>query len=273
MAEASATVRDIMHIERDPFGPPIAKSILLHIVLGGALAALIYLNVQFHGEEWGSKAPPGAIQATLVQSAASIPLPQNAPPTPNVLATQLPSPAPAPPSHASIPEQQPTAIPILARQPKLKPKERPHLASPKHAQPVKQQHRARYGEAQATQLPHAANNAPVANTNPVNVNNGNFAARFPWYVQMITRTVQQYWYTQDIAGSTPYGSQVSVTFVISRDGSVSDIAIATPSSSPTLNSSAVQAVQRVEAFQALPSEYTGRTVSVEYTFTYSTPSH
>ena len=113
--------------------------------------------------------------------------------------------------------------------------------------------------------------ATAANTSPVNVSNGDFAALSPWYVQMITRAVQQYWYTQDIAAGTPYGSQAVVDFTIHRDGTVSDIRIAQASSSPTLNASALQAVELVGTFQPLPSQYTGRTASVEYTFTYSAP--
>jgi periplasmic protein TonB len=260
----------MMQLEQEPFGPPMAKSLLLHLGLVSALALLLFWNAR-HGLEWGNKGPVGALQVTMVTSSAAIPLPQTAPPTPNVLATQLPSPAPAPPSKATIQEEQQNAIPILARQPKLRPKEERHVYSPKHAQPLNQPHRAEYGEAAPTQLAHAVNNAQAVNTNPVNVNNGEFAARFPWYVQMITRTVQQYWYTQDIASGTPYGSQVVVDFTIHRDGTVSDIRLAEPSSSPTLNMSATQAVQRVGSFQPLPSQYTGSTVSVEYTFTYSTP--
>ena len=263
--------RNTVELEHDPFGAPVAKSLLLHVVLAGLLALLLFINAHFHGEEWGTKGPVGAIQVTMVTSSASIPLPQKAAPTPNVLATQVPSPAPAPPSKATIREQPQNAIPIVARQPKLKPKEKRHVYSPPHAQPLNQQHRARYGEAAPTQLAHAMNNAKAVNSNPVNVNNGAFAARFPWYVQMITRTVQQYWYTQDIASGTPYGSQVAVNFTIHKDGTVSDIRIGQPSSSPTLNASATQAVQRVGTFQPLPSQYTGSTVSVEYTFTYSTP--
>ncbi len=265
--------RNTLQLERDSFGPPMAKSFLLHIGLVGTLALMVYLNGKFRGVEWSSNGPPGAIQATLVNSAAAIPLPQNTPPTPNVLATQMPSPAPAPPAKATIAQQEPDAVPILAREPKLRPKEKPHPASPQHAQPTNQPNRAQYGEAPATQLPHSMSSTTASNTNPVSVNNGDFAARFPWYVDMITRTVQQYWYTQDIGAGTAYGSQVSITFTISRDGSVSDIRIVQPSSSPTLNSSGVQAVQRVGSFRPLPDQYTGRTVSVEYTFTYDQPSH
>lgn len=264
-------VRNVVQLDRDPFGPPMAKSVLLHLGLVGALAVLLYWNAAHRGEMWGNKGPVGAMQVTMVTSSAAIPLPQTAPPTPNVLATQQPSPAPAPPSKETIQQVQQNAIPIQAHQPKLKPKEQPHVASPQHAQPLNQPNRARYGEAAPTQLAHATNNAQAVNTNPVNVSNGEFASRFPWYVQMITRTVQQYWYNQEIASGTPFGSEVVVSFTIHRDGSVSDIRIAQPSSSPTLNSSGVRAVQRVGSFQPLPSQYTGSSVLVAYTFTYSTP--
>lgn len=261
-----------LNIEAEPFGRPAAGSVLLHVLAAGALALLFYVNGHFHGNEWGNNAAPGAIQATLVNSAPAIPLPQVAPPTPNVLATQLPSPAPAPPSKATLPIQQPDAIPIPERRPKLKPVEKPHPASPPTAQPVNQSHRANFGEAAPTQLAHAMDNAPAHNSSPVNVNSGDFASRFPWYVAVITRTVQQYWYTQDIDPHTAYGSQVAVTFTISREGTVSSIHITQPSSSPTLNGSALQAVQRVGSFPPLPEQYTGRTVSVEYTFTYDQPT-
>lgn len=264
--------RNTLQLEREPFGPPVAKSLLLHLGLAGALVALLHLTAQYHGQEWGNKGPAEAIQATLVTSSAAVPLPQTAPPTPNVLATQLPSPAPAPPSKATIQQVQQNAIPIQARQPKLRPKEQRHEYSPPHAQPVQQNHRAKYGEAQATQLSHATVNSPTANANPVNVTNGEFAALFPWYVALIQRTVQQYWYTSEIASSTPYGSQVVVLFTIHRDGAVSDIRIAQPSSSPTLNASAMQAVQRVGSFQPLPGQYTGKTLSVGYTFSNPSPS-
>lgn len=263
--------RNTIQLDRDSFGSPIAKSVLLHLGLVSALALLLYWNAHYHGNQWGSKGPVGALQVTMVTSSAAIPLPQTAPPTPNVLATQLPSPAPAPPSKETIQQIQQNAIPIQAHQPKLRPKEQRHVASPQHAQPLNQPNRAQYGEAAPTQLAHATNNAQAVNTNPVNVSSGEFMARFPWYVQMITRTVQQYWYNQEISAGTPYGSQVVVTFTIHKDGSVSDIRVAQPSSSPTLNSSGVHAVQRVGSFQPLPSQYTGSSVLVGYTFTYSTP--
>jgi protein TonB len=108
----------------------------------------------------------------------------------------------------------------------------------------------------------------------VQVQGGDFAARFPWYVDKITRLVSQNWYRYQIDPSTRWGTQVSVVFTIQRDGSVSFTSITIPqaSASSTLNKTAKEAVQRVGSFGPLPDQYTGRNVSVEYTFTYDQPS-
>jgi protein TonB len=242
--------------------------------LVAAIAALIFVNNKFHGNQWGVNGT-GSIQANLVNSAPSIPLPQIAPPTPNVLATQLPSPAPAPPSKETIPITPPDAIPLAERKPKLRPAPKPEPASPPHAQPLNQQNRANYGEAAPTQLEHANNTNAHSSNSPVSVAGGDFASRFPWYVDKITRLVSQNWYTYQIDSSTHYGSQVSVTFTIQRDGSVifTSINLPQPSSSYSLNKTAKEAVQRVGSFGPLPDQYTGRNVSVEYTFTYDQPAH
>ncbi len=260
---------------REPFGIPVAGSVMLHVAFVGAIALLVFVNARFRGNQWGVNGTEGAIQANLVNSAPSIPLPQLSPPTPNVLATEMPSPSPAPPSKETIPLQQTNAIPIPERKPKLRPAEKPKPASPQHAQPLNQPNRANYGEAAPAQLEHAMNNGPQRNNSPVTVNGGDFASRFPWYVNKITTLVSQNWYRYQIDQSTRYGSQVSVTFLIERDGSVdfTSISIPEPSSSPSLNKTAKEAVQRVGSFGPLPDQYTGRTVSVEYTFTYDQPAH
>ena len=273
-SEDRAMPRSNTQTERDAFGPPMAGSFVLHLAIAGSLILYVWLAGRLHGNEWGNNAPPGAIQATLVSSAPSIPLPQDTPPTPNVLATQTPSPAPAPPAPKAPPVPIPDAIPIVAKQPKVKPKkEKPQPPSPKFAQAVpNQQNRVRYGEAQATQIPHATPGNPTP-ASPVNVNGGDFASKFPWYVSLITRKVSEAWYRQEIDPSTPYGNQVRVMFTISRDGTVHDIHVSQNSPSPTLNSSSLRAVQRVDSFGPLPNQYTGSNVTVEYTFTYDQPAH
>jgi len=261
--------------QREPLGGPALGSVLLHLLFVALIAGLVFINARFRANQWGVNGPQGAIQANLVNSAPSIPLPSITPPTPNVLATEQPSPAPAPPSKETIPITPPDAIPLASRKPKLKPAEKPKPASPQHAQPLNQPDRATYGEAPSTNLTHAMNNAPTRINSPVQVQGGDFASRFPWYVDKITRLVSQNWYTYQIDSSTRYGSQVSVVFTIERDGTVSfsSIQLPAPSPSPSLNKTAREAVQRVGSFGPLPDQYTGRNVSVEYTFTYDQPSH
>jgi protein TonB len=235
---------------------------------------------------WGNQQAPGAIQATLVSSA--LPLPQDTPPTPNVLATETPSPSPAAPQPKieSIPPDDAVPIPTLKPPPpkKEEPKRQETPAkpqpkkvftppAPRYAQPTNQQYRANYGEAAGTQMPRstaAANNGPQ---NPVSMTGGSNGFNYPWYVSLIQSKVSQAWYRQEVNPQTRSGSQAKVTFSIARDGSVSNIRLSGSSGSPTLDSSGLRAVQRVENFSPLPSGYDKSSVSVEYTFTYDLNSH
>lgn len=269
------TERTTFDLEREPFAAPMAKSFGLHLLIVGLAVGYAFLMGRIHGAEWGDNKAPGAIQATLVSSAPSIPLPQDTPPTPNVLATEQPSPAPAPPQPQPVPvTPPPDAIPIPVKAPpKEKTKvEKPTPPAPKHAQPTPLKHRAQYGEAPATQIPHslAQNQGP---STPINITGGGEGFNYPYYVGIIQRKVQQAWYVYEVAGTTPVGSHAKVTFSIARDGTPSNIRISQSSNSPTLDSSAVRAVQRIESFGPLPPGYSKSSVSVEYTFTYDQPAH
>ncbi|MFZ0661506.1 MAG: energy transducer TonB [Acidobacteriaceae bacterium] len=256
--------------------PKVPGSLLLHVAFI-VLAVIGTFATRFiHHNEWGNQLAPGAIQATLVSSAPAIPLPQDTPPTPNVLATEMPSPSPPPPLPAIAPVPPPDAIPIPERKmppPKKKVERRHERPAPKHAQPQPVEHRAQYGEAPATQMPRSLAPTQQGPSNPITVTGGSNGFNYPWYVSVIQRKVSQAWYTQEVDPHTPYGSQVSVTFSISRDGTPSNIRIMRGSGSPTLDSSALRAVQRVENFSPLPSGYSKSSVSVEYTFTYKLSSH
>jgi periplasmic protein TonB len=266
-------VRDTIQLEREPFGAPLTGSLLLHGFVIAFVAIFAFVAGHIHGKEWGNQQAPGAIQATLVSSAPTIPLPQEAPPTPNVLATEQPSPAPAPPQPKVAPAPPPDAIPIPMKQPEKKTPEKKQVQpSPKHAQPQPLQNRAHYGEAPATQIPHSLAGNPGEN-NPISVTGGGQGFNYPYYVGIIQRKVQQAWYLPEIDPRTPAGSQAKVVFSISRDGTPSNIRISQPSGSSTLDSSAVRAVQRVESFGPLPPGYSGSSVSVEYTFSYDQPVH
>jgi protein TonB len=246
----------------------------------GSVFLWAFIQGHIHHDYWGSNEQAGAIQATLVTHAPSIPLPQEQPPTPNVLATETPSPAPTPEAAkpmAATPE--PDAIPIPIKQPaKPKPapikqeapqpiqkaaKEQPNQRQALHPQPVpRQDNRAQYGQA-APQMAHSLTDRqgpPSTVTTP----GGDFGSRFPWYVDVIKRKVAQNGHQQEVDPRTPAAARVYILFNVSRDGAPSAAEVEHTSGSPSLDTACIRAVQRVDTFGPLPPAYTQSSLRVEY---------
>lgn len=264
---------------KEPFGVPVLSSVVLHLACAGLFAGLAFLAGHFHGDLWGNSTPGGAISATLVSSAPALPLPQDHPPSDNVLATEKPSPAPAPPQPKAKQVVEEKAIPISTKQDKAKTAPQksdqkttapPKPTPPGKQQPTKQENRAQYGEGTPSNMARSTPGSSGAN-GPVAAA-GDFGSRFGWYVAIIQRKVRESWYTPEIDPQTQEGREAIVTFTLSRDGSPGNIHIATSSGSPTLDTSAKRAVQRVDTFGPLPPGYTGNSLTVAYTFTYTHPN-
>ena len=252
-----------------PLGGPFAKSALLHVLVIASFLGYAYVHNFFHGSEWGSNSvQEGAIQATLVNSAA-VPLPQDHPPTENVLATETPSAAPALEQQKTEPIPAPESIPIPEKQPPAKPAPKPRAVPPppQKQPPPKPQHKATFGEAAPPNLPRAAQTNPNASSNTVQAG-GDFGSRFGYYVDIIKQRVAQNWLLPEVAAGTPVGATVYIQFSVGRDGSVSGAQIAKSSGSPSLDLSCLHAVQRVDSFPPLPSGYTDRSLNVLYHCTF-----
>jgi protein TonB len=253
----------------DGIGTPFAKSTGLHLLVVGLLVGYGYVHNMLHGSDWGGNyTQQGAIQATLVSS-ASLPLPNEHPPTDNVLATETPSQAPALEEQKTEPLPLPDAIPIPEKVTPVKPKEKekPKPPAPPVHQPPKVQNKANFGEAAPANIPRSQA-ANTASNSPNAVTGGDFGARFGWYVDVIKRKVAGVWYLREVDPSTAAGATVYIQFTVSRDGSPGNVSIATPSSSPTLNYSCLHAVQRVDTFGPLPSGYNESSLNVLYHCTY-----
>jgi periplasmic protein TonB len=258
---------------------PMMAAALLHL---GAAIALIAWSVWFttqHGNQWGGAvSASGAVQATLVSNAPSIPIPSPQTPTDNVLATETPSPAPAPPAAETQPQTPPPdAIPIPEKVTPPKPAQKPQPL-PAQAKPApkvetqartkplpipRPENRATFGEAAPANIPRATTN--TAGAGPVSVM-GDFGSRFGWYVDVIKRKAGQNWYRAEVDPRTPVGTRVFVTFDIARDGSPSHVRIEKSSGSASLDSSALRAIQRVDTFGPLPGGYNQSSLNVEYYF-------
>ncbi len=279
-------------LDRDPdsFGKYTARSLALHLAIVASIAIYAFIQAHLHHNSWGANETQGAIEATLVSNAPAIPLPQDLPPTPSVLATPTPSVAPAPTAEQpkSVQQPEPDAIPIPIKeppksvppkkvaqnQPPPKPQPRQPLDSRANRYPSPVPSRpntAQYGEA-APQTRSSMNTNQGPN-NPVNIKGGDFGSQFPYYVDIIRRTVARNWYQQEVQPSTPAGTRVFLNFSVARDGSPSSIHIETPSGSPSLDTSCLRAVQRVDTFGPLPAGYNQSSISVEYYCEYSGANH
>jgi protein TonB len=147
--------------------------------------------------------------------------------------------------------------------PKVAPKETPQ--PPKHVQPVPPQpQKAATGDTGGIRIPQATMELKNG-TASMSVQNRTFGARFAYYVNIVNRMVAQNWYTQEADPIASNGKSVTIVFDINREGIPSNARIETRSGSPTLDTSAMRALQRVDGFGPLPQ---GDHITVEYTFNY-----
>jgi protein TonB len=244
----------------DNFGGNFAGSLLLH---GLAFAAIFGWAFLFRAHNnWGENASSvGAIQATMV---ASLPLPPKQPTNDNnVLTSETPSPAPIQNKEQTQPPPKPDELAIpdkFKKPPKTAEKAAP--APPKHIQQTPPQTKAASGETSGMRI--AESTTDVRNgTASVSVEDRTFGARFAYYIKIVNTKVAQNWYTGEADPRTSNGRSVTLVFDIDRSGAPSNVRIETPSGSPTLDQSAVHAVQRVDGFGPLPQ---GNQITVEYTF-------
>ncbi len=265
----------------DRLGGGIAVAVGLHALLAVALVGAAYLS-RTNPDRWGEhSASVGAIQASMV---SSIPLPPRAKPVEKqVLASEDVNQAPLPPPKAATqPPPKPTDILIKAKTPEPAKPAPVHSANPakpdvkaepteappvKHPQPAPESPKARTGETTATQLPEAISQSKNG-TATATVEDRTFGARYAYYLRGVSQRVSQDWYSQEADARASQGKRVTLLFDIDHDGVPGNVRVETRSGSPTLDASAVRAVQRVDGFGPLPA---GDHITIEFSFDYKQP--
>jgi protein TonB len=234
----------------------------------GITALIVVYAVFFtgtRGEGWGSGGGGEAIGVTLV---SNVPLPATPAQTQNVLANESKG---LTKSEPKVEEKEPDAIEIQGKNSKVKPNKppTPTKAKPQTA-PQEETNQAAYGEGGPVNGPYAAFDAGGAKGGfGVTGGGGNFGSRYGWYVQQIQNKVSENWLKYEVDPRITTAQRVYVTFDIARDGHPSNVQIEQSSGVPSLDQSAVRAVQRIDTFGPLPSDYSGGKISVEYWFDYS----
>lgn len=238
---------------------PAMGSLLLHGGLLAFIALYIAITGLFHPTIWGSPGQGGVMHANLVTS--PLPLPTHEQPNENVLATETPSKAPALPEQKTQQLQDLNAIPIPGR--KAKPEKKTvHKTPPRAPTPEQRQNVVRYGEQSGSNMQRSIQTPGTSG--PTAIQNGDFGTMYPWYVQQINNRMAQDWYKSEVNLATPHGSKSYITFMINRDGTVTNPRLAQTSGSTTLDYSCLHAVQRVQAFPPLPPGYRESTLGVTY---------
>jgi protein TonB len=252
-----------IYFEHDRWGRPLAWSAVLH---AGVVAFLLVYSAVFYGtsgQGWGAGGGGEAIGATLV---STIPLPANPSASQNVLANESKG---VTHSQPKIEEKEPDAIEIQGKNTKIKKK--PETATKEKAkpEPEPETNQVAFGEGGPVSGPYGTFSAAGAKGGfGFTGGGGDFGTRFAWYVQGVQRVVSQNWLKYEIDPRIASADRVYVTFDIGRDGHPSNARIEQSSGVPTLDISAVRAIQRIDTFGPLPADYSGNKVSVEFWFDY-----
>ena len=97
---------------------------------------------------------------------------------------------------------------------------------------------------------------------------GDFGSRYAWYVDKVRRVISENWLKYEVDSRITTANRVYLTFDIARDGSPGNVQVEQSSGVPSLDQSAVRAIQRIDTFGPLPPDYSGNKVSVEFWFDY-----
>lgn len=249
--------------EHDRWGHNLGWSVALHVAFAGFVVLYAVVAPGGHGGTWGAGGGGDAIGVTLI---STVPLPASPTQTQNVLANESKGLSQSLPK---IEEKEPEAIPIPDKNAKKKPK--PTSASQRKPQPepVEASNVVPFGEGGPVSGPYGIFNAGGAKGGfGFTGGGGDFGNRYAWYVRVVQQKVSENWLKYEVDPRITEGRRVYLTFDITRDGRPSNVQIEQSSGVPSLDQSAVRALQRIDTFGPLPSDYGGNKVSVEFWFDY-----
>jgi protein TonB len=97
---------------------------------------------------------------------------------------------------------------------------------------------------------------------------GAFGNKYGEYVQGMIRRISQNWLKGLVDSHITRAPKVFISFVVGRDGKISNVSVQQSSGIPSLDNSAMRAVYASNPLQPLPRDYSGSTVNVSFYFEY-----
>ena len=253
-----------IYAEHSQLSRPLAWSAGLHLAFTAFVVLYTMFFHGFRGEGWGGGGGGDAMGATLV---TSVPLPASQVQTTNVLATESKG---LSKSEPKVQEQEPEAVAIPDKNTKVKPKPVTSATKRKAEPEPEETNQVPYGEGGPVSGPYSMFSAGAAKGGfAISGGTGDFGTRYAWYVRVIQQKVQDNWLKYEVDPSIADAHRVYVDFEVTRDGHPTNIQLGQSSGVPSLDQSAVRALQRIDTFGPLPSDYSGNKISVEWFFDYS----
>lgn len=254
-----------IYLEHADWGRPLVWSAALHIAIAVSIALYTIISPGGHGGSWGAGGGGDAMGVSLV---STVPLPTKPVEAQNVLANESKGLTQSQPKPV---EKEPDAIPIPDKETKPKPKPQVSVTQQKvQPKPVEEvSNVVPYGEGGPVSGPYGTFSAGGAKGGfGFTGGGGDFGTRYAWYVRVVQQKVSQNWMKYEVDSRISNAQRVYVTFDVVRDGRPTNVQVEQSSGVPSLDQSAVRALQRIDTFGPLPSDYSGNKVSVEFWFDY-----
>src|SRR5579872_4935026 len=254
-----------IYFEHDRWGRALMWSLVLHVGVTAFLLGYSAIFLGTSGDTWGGGGGGEAIGATLV---SNVPPPANPAQTQNVLANESKG---VTQSQPKIEQKEPDAIEIQGKDAKIKPKKKQETVTKKNTEPAPEPetNQVAFGEGGPVSGPYGSFSAGGAKGGfGITGGGGDFGNKYAWYVQVIQRKVADNWLKYEVDPKITTAQRVYITFDVARDGNPANVQIEQSSGVPSLDISAKRALQRIDTFGPLPSDYSGDKISVEFWFDY-----
>jgi TonB family protein len=254
------------HPDADSLKKPLVWSLGFHAILFSSL--LVSTLLSHRGELWGGPGGDNAISVGLVGKLPGVPLPHpDAVTTSRVVDTSKGL-------YKSEPQLKPKEIePPANKIPKFKQEKTPHYITrpskiledttppPPNAVP--------YGQGGAPALPYSQFTVGGATQGGMGFSGpggGDFSGRFPAYVDAVRNRISGNWLQSTVDPSVRWAPRAMYTFQILHDGTVTNVQLTQSSGNRSVDNSALRAILSSSPVSALPSNYSGGSVTVEFWF-------
>jgi periplasmic protein TonB len=254
----------------NPHDPSLKPFFGYSLFLHGALVVLVTASVwiQRNRVPWGGVGGGDSEVKVSLVSSAGIPMPQPIVPTDSATVDPtkgLYKEEPPPPPEIKTDAMK---IPEFA---KIKPPPPPKASKIIENKTPRPDNAVNYGKGGQMSMPsgYAATPGPLSGGMAMKgEGGGEFAARYPWYVESVRKRISDNWLqnTIDPAVRSARTAHTIVTFTIMRDGTIKNIRMDTSSGNRSMDDSATRAMLSIDKMAQLPADWRGNSVDVTFDF-------